>query len=139
MLLCPLHHPASCSHTYTPTYLHAHMPTCPHVHGYMPTCPKAAKSKKSGPPRHCSIPPLPKSAWPGVEFLDNEQNPRNAPKCVKSAQRFFLGPSGGKSDAADPFSIVPRGSFEICAKCAKSAQRFFFGPSGGKSDAADPF
>ena len=51
----------------------------------------------------------------------------------------FFGSSGGKSDAADPFLMVPRASFEICAKCVKSAQLFFFGPSGGKSDAADPF
>ena len=29
-------------------------------------------------------------------------------KCVKSAQLFFFEPSGGKSDAADPFSIVPK-------------------------------
>ena len=52
---------------------------------------------------------------------------------------FFFGSSGGKSDTADPFLMVPRASFEICAKCVKSAQLFFFGPSGGKSDAADPF
>ena len=52
---------------------------------------------------------------------------------------FFFGSSGGKSDAADPFLMVPMASFEICAKCVKSAQLFFFEPSGGKSDAADPF
>ena len=45
----------------------------------------------------------------------------------------------GKSDAPNPFLMVPRASFEICAKCVKSAQLFFFEPSGGKSDAADPF
>ena len=37
-------------------------------------------------------------------------------KCVKSAQLFFFGPSGGKSDAADPFLIVPRSSFEISGR-----------------------
>ena len=37
-------------------------------------------------------------------------------KCVKSAQLFFVGPSGGKSDAADPFLIVPRSSFEISGR-----------------------
>ena len=53
--------------------------------------------------------------------------------------KFFFGSSGGKSDAADPFLMVPRASFEICAKYVKSTQLFFWGPSGGKSDAADPF
>ena len=28
-------------------------------------------------------------------------------KCAKSPQLFFFEPSGGKSDAADPFLIVP--------------------------------
>ena len=60
-------------------------------------------------------------------------------RCVKSAQLFFFRPFGGKPDAADPFLIVPRSSFEICAKRVKSGQRSFFEPSGGKSDAADPF
>ena len=31
----------------------------------------------------------------------------------KSTQRSFGGPSGGKSDAADPFLVVPRASFEL--------------------------
>ena len=37
-------------------------------------------------------------------------------KCVKSAQLFFFRPSGGKSDAADPFLIVPMSSFEISGR-----------------------
>ena len=32
---------------------------------------------------------------------------------LNSTQRSFGGPSGGKSDAADPFLIVPRSNFNI--------------------------
>ena len=36
----------------------------------------------------------------------------------KSTQRSFGGPSGGKSDAADPFLIVPRSNFELFCRSA---------------------
>ena len=37
-------------------------------------------------------------------------------KCVKSDQLFFFGPSGGKSDAAASFLIVPRSISEISGR-----------------------
>ena len=35
------------------------------------------------------------------------------PSPYEIAQRFFFGPSGGKSNAADPFSILPKSTFEL--------------------------
>ena len=35
------------------------------------------------------------------------------PECYEIAQRSFFGPSGGKSDAADPFLILPGSIFEL--------------------------
>ena len=39
---------------------------------------------------------------------------------LNSTQRSFGGPFGGKSDAADPFLIVPRASFELFVRCASA-------------------
>ena len=39
---------------------------------------------------------------------------------LNSTQRCFGGPSGGKSDAADSFLIVPRASFELFARGASA-------------------
>ena len=36
----------------------------------------------------------------------------------KSTQRSFGGPCGGKSDAADPFLIVPSSNFELLCRSA---------------------
>ena len=47
---------------------------------------------------------------------------KKRPPLHKSAKRSFFGPSGGKSDAADPFLIVPRFSYAsagrgMCPPC----------------------
>ena len=47
----------------------------------------------------------------GVDYAKFDES-RYA-ECYEIAQRSFFGPSGGKSDAADPFLILPGSIFEL--------------------------
>ena len=73
--------------------------------------------------------------------LKDSPIPRHAPNVSNQRNALFLffEPSGGKSRAADPFSIVPGLTFGERRQMHQIGPTLFFGPSGGKSDAADPF
>ena len=81
---------------------------------------------------------------PHARYLRNLRDspiPRNAPNASnqRNALFSFFESFGGKSDAADPFSIVPKLTFSEMRQMRQISATFFFEPSGGKSDAADPF
>ena len=49
----------------------------------------------------------------GATSTEIYRDPAKPTKINHIAQRSFFGPSGGKSNAADPFSILPRSNFEL--------------------------
>ena len=70
--------------------------------------------------------------------MPNSTN-RGMRSAMKLPNALWFGPSGGKSDAARSFLMVPRPSFDVLVKLLELLRRSFFGPSGGKSDVLNPF
>ena len=83
---------------------HAHVPRV-YVHVY--TRPPPARP----PARAIRNPNMLKVS--GATSTEIYRDPAKPTKINHIAQRSFFGPSGGKSNAAHPFSILPRSNFEL--------------------------
>ena len=57
--------------------------------------------------------------------IENLENHKILLKLLELLRRSFFGPSGGKSDALNPFSMVPKASFDF-AQIARIASALFF-------------